>query len=166
MSWGGTAHGARRVAAACDRRASGAGGGQGHPELGFSKKHFEAARGGLWKEDSLPRAIGVGVRHHLLQTRARHSGSGAPPHPLGLGFVPSPGVSAASPGFSLAGPRSPRWCRVTARASSQPGSQEGPTLPPGRPRPRRAVPTAAPLQRPRPEPVVQGMSTRPRSPLD
>ena len=37
VSWGRTAHRAMRVAPVCDRRASGAGGGQGHPELGSSE---------------------------------------------------------------------------------------------------------------------------------
>lgn len=133
----------------------------------LARHAFEAAQGGLWKKDSHPRTIGVGVRHPSCSRGLGTLGAGAPlSTPLAWGSPPS----LASPRPLLASPWQapgvPRWCRESVSATSQPGSQEVPILSPGRPRPLRAVPTAAPLQRPRPEAVVQGMSTCPQSLLD
>lgn len=133
----------------------------------LARRAFEAAQGGLWKKDSHPRTIGVGVRHPSCSRGLGTLGAGAPlSTPLAWGSPPS----LASPRPLLASPWQapgvPRWCRESVSATSQPGSQEVPILSPGRPRPLRAVPTAAPLQRPRPEAVVQGMSTCPQSLLD
>lgn len=93
----------------------------------WARSTFEAAQGGLWEEDSLPRAVGVGVRQHLPQSRARHSGSwGAFSAPLAWG----PRLPWRQQGLSWLPPRSPRSPQVVQSLSVPPGSQEGPALPP------------------------------------
>lgn len=89
---------------------------------------FEAAQGGLWKEDSHPRAIGVGVRHPSCSRGLGTLGAGAPlSTPLAWGSPPS----LASPRPLLASPwqapGAPRWCKVSE--CHQPASESGSSHP-------------------------------------
>ena len=95
----------------------------------LARSTFEAARGGLWKEDSLPRAIGVGVRHHFLQTRAWHSGSwGTPSTPSARGSDPSLASVRPLLASPWQAPGAPRWCRESL--SEPPASQGARKVPP------------------------------------
>lgn len=123
--------GARRVAPACDRRASGAGGRAG-PSCFRAQLEREALlrllKVGSGRKTA-SRAIGVGGGTTSRRPGLGTLGAGAPFSAPSAWGPPSPGVSEAS--WLL--PRAPEPPDGAASASSQPGSQEGPTLPPGRP---------------------------------